>query len=287
MTSQGSSGERLSSMISTPISARCTADPTSTGAHLSSGSLATIPFLRFQFPPAAERKSLKCLPGISLAALLLLSSSALAGPPFITDDPEPTDYQHWELYVFSQGTHATGEIGGVVPPSCDCNYGALPNVQLHFQPGMAISRPEGEALQWGPGDTEFGIKYRFIEQDITSWVPSVAVYPLLEAPTGDAARGLGSGRTHAFVTLWVQKDFGDWTTFGGGGYWINPGPGNKNLWFVGWVLERKIIDKLTLGVELFHETPAEIRRHQSTGFNIGGIYDFTDHYHFLFSFGKG
>ena len=46
---------------------------------------------------------------MSLAAFLFLSSPASAGPPFITDDPEPTDYQHWELYVFSQGTHAMGE----------------------------------------------------------------------------------------------------------------------------------------------------------------------------------
>jgi hypothetical protein len=110
------------------------------------------------------------------------------------------------------------------------------------------------------------------------------------------------------VPIWVQKDFGDWTTFGGGGYWINPGPGNKNFWFAGWVLERKITDKFMLGIELFHQTPnvtlgmestgfssqtllqppsSDIGVTQSTGFNIGGIYDFTDHYHFLFSFGKG
>jgi hypothetical protein len=163
----------------------------------------------------------------------------------------------------------------------------MPNVQFHFQPGMAIGRPEGKALHLGPGDTEFGIKYRFIEQDKTSWVPSVAIYPLLEAPTGDVNRGLGAGRTHAFVPIWIQKDFGDWTTFGGGGYWINPGPGNKNHWFAGWVLGRKITDKLMLGVELFHQTPDKIGGLQATGFNIGGIYDFTDHFHFLFSFGKG
>jgi hypothetical protein len=36
---------------------------------------------------------------VSLAAFLLLSSSALAGPPFVTDDPEPVDYLHWELYT--------------------------------------------------------------------------------------------------------------------------------------------------------------------------------------------
>jgi hypothetical protein len=94
---------------------------------------------------------------------------------------------------------------------------------------------------------------------------------LLEAPTGDAARGLGTGRTHAFVPLWVQKDFGDWTTYGGGGYWINPGPGNKNFWFAGWVLERKITDKLTLGVALFHQTPDAISGVSATGFNFGSV----------------
>ncbi|MGA7384488.1 MAG: hypothetical protein WBW81_07300 [Methylocella sp.] len=236
------------------------------------------------------------LPGVSLAAFLLLSSSALAGPPFVTDDPEPVDYLHWELYTFSMGTHAMAETDGVAP-SFEINYGVLPNVQLHVQPGMAVHEAGGGPVEWGPGDTEFGVKYRFIEQGKTSWVPSAAIYPLLEAPTGDAARGLGTGRTHAFVPLWVQKDFDDWTTYGGGGYWINPGPGNKNYWLMGWVLQRKITGKLALGVELFHQTPNAIGGVPSTGFNFGsvpstgfnagGIYDFTDHYHFLFSFGKG
>ena len=29
---------------------------------------------------------------------------AQAGPPFMTDDPEPVDYQHYEFYTFSTGT---------------------------------------------------------------------------------------------------------------------------------------------------------------------------------------
>ena len=68
---------------------------------------------------------------------------------------------------------------------------------------------------------------------------------------------------------------------------VNPGPGNKNHWFVDCVLERKITDQLTLGVELFHQTPDKIDGLQSTGFNVGGIYDFTDRYHFLLSLGRG
>ncbi len=230
--------------------------------------------------------STRRLTGTSLAALFLLSSSASAGPPYITDDPELSDYQHWEIYTFSQGERLTGETNGFAP-SFDMNYNVLPNVHLHVQPGMALHRADGVSLGWGPGDTEFGTKYRFVEQDKTGWVPSVAVYPLLEAPTGDYMRGLGTGRTRAFLPLWGQKDFGDWTTFGGGGYWINPGPGNKNYWFAGWVLQRKVTDRLALGVELFHQTPEKIGGCQSTGFNVGGIYDLTDHYHFLFSTGKG
>ncbi len=225
-------------------------DRNDTRNHVSHNKTERAPFMKSK----SGRVQARHLPGVSLAAFLLLSSSALAGPPFITDDPEPTDYQHYELYFFSLGTHATGELTGVAP-SCDCNYGGLPNVQLHFQPGMAVAKSNNSSLQWGLGDTEFGIKYRFIEQDKASWVPSIAIYPLLEAPTGDSARGLGTGRTHAFVPIWVQKDFGDWTTYGGGGFWINPGPGNKNFWFAGWVLERKITDKFMLGIELFHQTP--------------------------------
>jgi hypothetical protein len=248
--------------------------------------LDAIAFVGPRLTPVPERTVTNRLPAMSLMTLLLLSSPVSAGPPFVTDDPEPTEYLHWELYFFSEGTHVMGETNGVAP-SCDCNYGGLPNVQLHFQPGMAIARVNGTPLKWGPGDTEFGIKYRFIEQDKTSWVPSVAVFPKLEAPTGDAARGLGTGRTQAFFPLWLQKDIGDWTTFGGGGFMINPGRGNKDFWFVGWALERKITANLTLGAELFHQTPDKIGGMQSTGFNIGGIYDFTDHYHFLFSLGKG
>jgi hypothetical protein len=36
------------------------------------------------------------VPVISFAALVLLSLPASAGPPFITDDPQPVEYQHYE-----------------------------------------------------------------------------------------------------------------------------------------------------------------------------------------------
>ena len=226
--------------------------------------------------------------GARLAALCiaLFPSAALAGPPFITDDPEPVDYEHWEFYDFSQGIRAKGATDGVAP-ACDCNYGILPNVQLHVQPGVALHRDKGGPFTYGAMDTELGVKYRFLEQDKKDWTPSVAFYPLLETPSGDATRGLGAGRTRAFLPFWAQKDMGDWTTFGGGGFWINRGPGARNYAFMGWVLQRKLSDKLAVGVELFHQTPSEIGGMQTTGFNVGATYDLTEHYHLLVSAGKG
>lgn len=46
------------------------------------------------------------LTGRSLLAFLLFTASglALAGPPFLTDDPEPVEYQHHELYIGTQQT---------------------------------------------------------------------------------------------------------------------------------------------------------------------------------------
>ena len=40
----------------------------------------------------------------------------------------------------------------------------------------------------------------------------------------------------------------------GGGYGINPGPGNRDYSFVGWQLQRQITDNLTFVAELFHRT---------------------------------
>ena len=38
----------------------------------------------------------------SIAALLLaVPTVAWAGPPFVTDDPEPTDLHKWEIYSFA------------------------------------------------------------------------------------------------------------------------------------------------------------------------------------------
>ncbi len=225
---------------------------------------------------------------IAFGLMALSQGPALAGPPFRTDDPEPVEYHHYEFYSFASGTHVSGDTGGV-GPAWEFNYGLIPNGQFHVVAPVAFDSPAGGPTQFGYGDTELGFKYRFVDEDKNGSRPMVGVFPMLELPTGSESRGLGAGHVRAYFPLWLQKSFGEWTTYGGGGYWINHGGDtlDRDYWFFGWLLQRKVTDKLAIGGEIFHQTATLIGGHDSTGFNIGAIYDFDEHNHLLVSAGTG
>jgi hypothetical protein len=236
----------------------------------------------------AKQARFVTIASLGLFCLGVMVGGANAGPPFRTDDPEPVDYQHWEFYTFTTGSHVTDDTSGVLP-AWEFNYGIFPNAMLHLVVPVAFDHPAGGPTMFGLGDIELGFKYRFIEQDKNGSRPSVGIFPLIELPTGDQERGLGAGHTRAFLPVWIQKDFGEWTTYGGGGYWFNQDDklGDKNYWFAGWVLQRKITEKLSLGGELFYQTADNVDGIDSAGFNLGGQYDFDEHNHLLFSAGRG
>ena len=222
----------------------------------------------------------------ALCALAIFANPAEAGPPFVTDDPVPVDLGHWEVYGFSAATSVHGGTAGTLFGT-EINYGAAPNLQLHMIVPLAFDKADGAGMRTGPGDIELGAKYRLVDSGEADWWPQIGIFPLVEVPTGSATRGLGGGRFREYLPVWLQKDFGRWTSYGGGGYWVNPGPGNRNYWFVGWLLQRQVTAHLALGAEIFHQTADSTGGRDTTGFNAGGVYDFNAHYHLLFSAGRG
>ncbi len=204
---------------------------------------------------------------VLLFVLLAVESGFLfAGPPFRTDDPIPIGFRHYEAYLFTAAvSDASGIVG--IGPAFEFNYGALPNVHLHIVMPLAFSKPKNGMLQMGYGDTELGVKYRFVEQ--TDIIPDIATFPFVEVPTGDASRGLGNGKAQVYLPLWLQKDIGDWTVYGGAGYWINPGVGNKNWNFSGILVQYNFSDVCLLGAELFHQTPSSVDSPNLTGVHVG------------------
>lgn len=234
-------------------------------------------------PSAAAKRLSRLL----LLAIPFIATSALAGPPFQTDDPEPIDYKNYEFYTFasSDGTAIATATEG---PAIEFNWGALPNVHLHIILPLAANFPQNGPNTVGFGDIETGIKYRFVQE--TKHRPQIGTFIMFELPTGSAARGLGVGKTWYKVPLWAQKSFGPWTTYGGGGATIFNGvPGLQTFPFAGGLLQRDIGKKWTLGGELFYhgaEGPAAPQTHWATMLDLGGYYKFRDPgFQFLFAYG--
>ncbi len=219
---------------------------------------------------------------------LLGEGVAWAGPPFQTDDPDPVAFRHFEMYAFelSDGTTAGGTTLEV--PSYEVNYGVVPNVQLHLVLPLTVSfSPNSGPVYYGVGDTELGAKIRFVKE--TKRVPEVGIFPFFELPSGNAAKGLGVGSTWYRMPLWVQKSWGPWTSYGGGGEALVSGVGYKNYPFAGWLVQRQLNKKLTLGGELYGhgaEGAAATSTRASTMFDAGGMYEFKEGFDLLFAAGR-
>jgi hypothetical protein len=219
------------------------------------------------------------------ASFFLTLHSAWAGPPFVTDDPEPVAHRHWEVNYAITKSWRQGEASAGMP-SVDINYGIVPNIQLHVQPRYSYEKST-EGARYGIDDTEIGVKYRFlhIEHDDSSLM--VGIYPIYLMPTGDTKLGPDRRSGKLLLPLWIQRDIGRWTYYGGPAYRINPGTGNKNSVFVGGTALYKATQSLQIGGEIFHETPDSVGGPRTTGFNLGGTYTLNHDYNLLFSAGKG
>jgi hypothetical protein len=229
-------------------------------------------------------KHLFHLIGLTGAASLWLIGSAHGGPPFVTDDPEPVDYQHWEFYIASIQSKYGGDWSGTAP-HFEVNYGAVPDLQLHMIAPLAYDSPPEGTFHYGWGDIELGAKYRFV-QETNGW-PQIGVFPLVELPSGSERENLGNGHAQAFFPLWLQKSWGTWTAYGGGGYGLNSVSGHDNWGYVGALLQKQVLTNVMIGMEVYHQTLYQTDfPNQGTAFNIGTVIDFTDHHHLLFSAGR-
>ena len=219
-----------------------------------------------------------------LCILFLAVGSVFAGPPYFTDDPESVELGHWEFYLASEYTNTVGEKSGT-EPHIEANYGAFKDVQLHLiAVPAAYDRTVNTNTRVGFGDTELGVKYRFMHE--TDAAPQAGTFVLVSLPTGDAGRGLGSGAAKVFVPVWFQKSFERWTTYGGGGWWYNPGSGNRNWFYAGWLIQRDIAEFLTIGGEIFYRSPDTAGGDTGRGFTLGGQLNLSGNQHLLFSEGR-
>ena len=83
-----------------------------------------------------------CFVLLFMGIISTFTVTTFAGPPFLTDDPEPVPFKHWEFYLFStvdatrKGTNGTG-------PAFEFNVGGFfkitPNFQILFTGGHTLA----------------------------------------------------------------------------------------------------------------------------------------------------
>ena len=225
---------------------------------------------------------MKIWPALVAIGCLVATSSTRAGPPFVTDDPEPPPPGGWEINVpfILERTPGKTEMDA---PLFDLNYG-LPNIQLKLEIPVRIVHEDNNGTAAGPGDLLLGVKWRFFNSEKSQ--VQLGIYPQLLLPTGDRARALGDGGSAFVFPLLAQKNWEKWTLYGNIGYWWQTAAETRNYLYAGAVLEREINERLELGVELFGNSPKERGGRSDFAFNLGGTWKLSNHVNLLFAGGR-
>lgn len=226
---------------------------------------------------------LSAVPAAIVGLIALMAGPALAGPPYLNDDPQPTDLGHWEIYNFVNGAKDHGTVGGEA--GVDLNYGFAKDLQLTAVFPIGYTTDNGyslDSVHTSSGVVELAAKYRFLHQDEKGAAPDIAIFPRLFVPTN---RKFGPSRVNLLLPIWAQKDWGPWSVFGGGGYQINPGSGQRNFWQGGIALSRSLSKRFSLGAEVFAQTKDAVDGSGFTALNAALTYKLSSHWSVLASAG--
>jgi hypothetical protein len=215
-------------------------------------------------------------------AFLIASGSGEAGPPFVTDDPEPPPPGGWEINIpfILERTPGLTEMDA---PLFDLNYG-LPDIQLKLEIPVKVVHEDSTGTPAGAGDLLIGVKWRFFNSEKSQ--VQFGIYPQLLAPSGDHARGLGEGQPAFVFPVVAQKSWDKWTLYGNVGFWWQTASETRNYVYAGAVLEREINERLEFGVELFGNSPKDRGRGSELAFNVGGTFKLREHLNLLFTGGR-
>jgi hypothetical protein len=113
---------------------------------------------RFMAAKRADWRQLLVGVAVLSGLLGLLAQPAVAGPPFLSDDPQPTDTGHFEIYTFNNGTNTRAGTSGEA--GIDFNYGAATDLQLTATLPQAAERAWVPATSNWPPSIDFCIRTR-------------------------------------------------------------------------------------------------------------------------------
>jgi hypothetical protein len=124
------------------------------------------------------------------AAAFVLCGKAFGAHPMLTEDPQTQGTGKFELefgQAFARGDPLQGGSGTEFAPQL--TYGADPTLDLILRATWLTQAPAEAPSASGWGDSMLDFKWRFYASGQTAF----AVRAGIDLPTGDAARGMGTG----------------------------------------------------------------------------------------------
>lgn len=218
----------------------------------------------------------------SIFLVFVTVGPVFAGPPLLTDDTGTPGDKHWEINVAvtidKRHTEATYEA-----PILDFNYGLGDNIQLKYEVPWLVRHEDGAGTNGGVGNSVFGVKWRFLDQERDG--VNMSVYPQFEVnpPTSSADRGLVDEGTNLLLPVQVSKKFGPVWVNGEFGYTFRQH--FDDGWLYGLSSGYEIREDLSIVGEIHGGTTKEFRKHEVV-FNVGTQWDFTKRYGLLVSAGR-
>ena len=203
------------------------------------------------------------------------TATTRADSPFYTDDPEFSP--GWEIkYGFAAEHNSGGNVW--TAPVLDLNYAIVPRVRLNLTlAGRMVDPTTGPTVR-GLADTEFKIKWRFVDADPNSWLPSIGIAPKAFFPTSDEDRGLGDGVYRAQLPLQFGKTIGNFYTFAEAGYQVAFDKQASDLAYYGAGALYNFNSHFALGTELYGSTPIDTPENHQWLTTLGLIYTFNEHW---------
>jgi len=153
---------------------------------------------------------------IALSLSILITGSAMAGPPLVTDDAGTVDVGKVEIELNGSSPYDKEITAGVTNKNSTLDAEMKVTTGLYKNLGISLAIPytvsarvmeDGQLISEadGFGDMALEIKYAFAELAGISF----AIKPSILMPTGKYSAGLSEGRWQFGTTLIATKEFDD------------------------------------------------------------------------------
>lgn len=221
---------------------------------------------------------------LAVAAFVLVCSvqTLAQSPPLLTEDPDTVGDGRWEINIIASFKR-TREHRSFEAPRFDINYGIGNNLQIEVEVPWLVQHAPGEKTQSGLGNTELGVRWRFL--DAEKHGIDMAVSPQIEFNnlTASVERGLVERGTRFILPVQATRAFGPVELTGELGYSFARHGLNET--FYGLAVARGVSRRVELLAEVFGTSANHFHENELV-FNIGSIVQLNKKANLISSVGR-